>query len=85
MLRRVFRFLQLLCENDNQEMKKYVFSQTNEQGVVKYMSVNFIELAIHLVLQISFFADKQFRLGAASREIGPNLLETIIFIMDFLI
>lgn len=42
MLRKVFRFLQLLCENDNQEMKKYVFSQTNEQGVVKYMSVNFI-------------------------------------------
>ena len=85
MLRRVFRFLQLLCENDNQEMKKYVFSQTNEQGVVKYMSVNFIELAIHLVLQISSFTEKQLKLGAPSQEIGANLLETIIFIMDFLI
>ncbi|CAM6005411.1 unnamed protein product [Sphagnum balticum] len=45
MLRRLFRFLQLLCENDNHQLKCYVYSQLNSDGVIKHTSVNFIEHA----------------------------------------
>ncbi len=42
----VFRFLQLLCENNNRRMKDYVFSQCDEQDKIKYLSVNFVHIAI---------------------------------------
>lgn len=51
-LKKIFRFLQLLCENDNQELKKYIFRQTNDNKVVKYMSVNFLEIAINIYIQL---------------------------------
>jgi hypothetical protein len=58
-LKRTFRFLQLLCENDNQDLKKYIYSQTNENGIVKYMSINFIEIALYLLLQVGSFSARQ--------------------------
>ena len=43
--RRAFKFLQLLCENNNKYMKEYIQNQEDEDGRVKYTSINFIEEA----------------------------------------
>jgi hypothetical protein len=65
-LKRSFRFLQLLCENDNQDLKKYIYSQTNETGVVKYLSINFIEIAIYFLLQLATFSQRQLEVSTFS-------------------
>lgn len=40
---RMFRFLQLFCENNNVDMKKFLSTQINEDEARKTNSVNFIE------------------------------------------
>lgn len=81
-LKRIFRFLQLLCENDNQNLKRYVFSQVNEANVVKYMSINFIEIAINMLIQ--FVDIINFNLTAKivdEAEIRANLIDVAFFIL----
>jgi hypothetical protein len=51
-LKKTFRFLQLLCENDNQELKRYIYQQINKDKVIKYMSINFLEIAINHFSQL---------------------------------
>ena len=46
---RLFRFLQLFCESNNVDFKKFLFCQTNEGGHKKTNSVNFIEEACLLL------------------------------------
>lgn len=48
----VFRFLQLLCENNNRKMKNYIFSQFDEHDKIKYLSVNFVHIAIEMLYEI---------------------------------
>lgn len=43
--KRVFRFLQLLCENDHQANKKYFLEQVDDDNVKKINSINMIEQA----------------------------------------
>lgn len=40
---RCFRFLQLFCENNNVDMKKFLLVQIDESGVKKAKTINFIE------------------------------------------
>lgn len=40
---RIFRFLQLFCENNNKDMKKFLSLQINEDDSTKPNSINFIE------------------------------------------
>lgn len=40
---RLFRFLQLFCENNNTDMKKFLSVQINNDDSKKTNSVNFIE------------------------------------------
>lgn len=49
---RIFRFLQLFCENNNIEMKKFVMSQTDEEGLVKANTINFITETTQLLRQL---------------------------------
>ncbi|CAD8053653.1 unnamed protein product [Paramecium sonneborni] len=42
---RFFRVMQLFCENNNVEMKKYIRQQTDQKNNPKIMSTNFIEFA----------------------------------------
>lgn len=46
---RLFRFLQLFCENNNIEMKKFLYAQINQDEAKKTNSVNFIEEACLLL------------------------------------
>ena len=39
---RIFRFLQLFCENNNIEMKRFLSTQINDDDGKKTNSVNFI-------------------------------------------
>ena len=48
---RIFRFLQLLCENNNIAMKNFLLRQANEDGGVKVTSINFITEACQLLRQ----------------------------------
>lgn len=45
----MFRFLQLFCENNNIEMKKFLSIQTNDDDSKKTNSINFIEEATGLL------------------------------------
>jgi len=70
-LRRTFRFLQLFCENNNIEMKKFVMRQTNLDGNEKLNSINFIVEACMLLRQF-------FKIMSANVvNIPPNLLDFI--------
>ncbi|CAD8049274.1 unnamed protein product [Paramecium sonneborni] len=40
---RFFRVMQLLCENNNSEMKEFFRRQTDEQNITRINSINFIE------------------------------------------
>lgn len=46
---RLFRFLQLFCENNNVDMKRFLSSQTNDDESKKINTVNFIEEACLLL------------------------------------
>jgi hypothetical protein len=46
---RIFRFLQLFCENNNVDMKKFLLEQINEDEQKKTNSINFIEEATLLL------------------------------------
>lgn len=48
-LSRTFRFLQLFCENNNIEMKKFLMTQTNDDGQEKITTINFIQEACQLL------------------------------------
>ena len=49
---RIFRFLQLFCENNNKDMKKFLSEQINEDEIKKTNSINFIEEACGLLKKI---------------------------------
>ena len=49
---RIFRFLQLFCENNNVSMKKFLMTQVNDNGSVKVASMNFISEACQLLRQL---------------------------------
>ena len=49
---RVFRFLQLMCENGNNKMKDFLLVQTNTNGDRKTNVVNFIETTSFLLRKI---------------------------------
>ena len=46
---RIFRFLQLFCENNNVHMKKFLLEQINDDSQKKTNSINFIEEATLLL------------------------------------
>ena len=87
----VFRFLQLLCENNNRKMKDYVFSQYDEQDKIKYLSVNFVHIAIELIYEVvDVIESNVVVLNAAYqkelvKEVKDYLLPIPCSIMDFLI
>ena len=43
-LDRLYRFIQLLCENNNSRMKDFIRNQVNEEGRVKSNSIDLIEI-----------------------------------------
>ena len=49
---RVFRFLQLMCENGNNQMKEFLLVQTNTNGDRKTNAVNFIETTSFLLRKL---------------------------------
>lgn len=49
---RIFRFLQLFCENNNKEMKKFLKMQINNDDKNKTNSINFIEEACGLLKKL---------------------------------
>lgn len=49
---RAFRFLQLFCENNNIDMKKFLMKQINEDGEDKVTTINFIQEACQLLRQL---------------------------------
>lgn len=49
---RAFRFLQLFCENNNIDMKKFLMKQINENGEDKVTTINFIQEACQLLRQL---------------------------------
>lgn len=67
-------------------MKKYVYSQTNEEGIVKYMTINFIEIAVNLMSEFIKIVHQQLEGRILTgMEIQSNLLDVVLFIQDFLI
>jgi inositol 1,4,5-triphosphate receptor type 1/inositol 1,4,5-triphosphate receptor type 3 len=42
---RTFRMLQLLCENNNVDFKRYLLQQSDKDGQVNINSINFVEQA----------------------------------------
>lgn len=68
---RIFRFLQLFCENNNIEMKKFLMSQKNDDGTEKITSINFIMEACLLLRQ--FFKI----MSSKVVNIPPSLLDFI--------
>jgi len=49
---RIFRFLQLFCENGNNTMKNFLLQQTNVGGDKKTNNVNFIESTSFLLRKL---------------------------------
>lgn len=49
---RMFRFLQLFCENNNKDMKKFLSMQINEGGEAKANTINFIVEACILLKKL---------------------------------
>lgn len=68
---RTFRFLQLFCENNNIEMKKFVMNQVNDDGTPKLTNINFILEACQLLRQ--FFKIMSSKIVT----IPPSLLDFI--------
>jgi hypothetical protein len=68
---RIFRFLQLFCENNNIQMKKFLMTQTNPVGTEKITSINFILEACQLLRQ--FFKI----MSSKVVNIPPSLLDFI--------
>ena len=68
---RTFRFLQLLCENINISMKKFLLKQQNEDGSDKLMIINFIQEACVLLRQ--FFKIMSIKVV----DIPPSILNFI--------
>jgi len=68
---RTFRFLQLFCENNNIEMKKFVMNQTNDNGEQKITTINFILEASQLLRQ--FFKIMSIKIV----NIPPSILDFI--------
>lgn len=92
MMKRIFRFLQLLCENDNQLLKKYIYKQINEDKEVKYMSVNFLEIAINNFSQLMEIAKYNIEYNwpeeedrEQSKDVVDDLFDALLFTLDFLI
>jgi hypothetical protein len=69
-LNRIFRFLQLLCENNNVEMKKFIRLQRDEDGSERPNSINFIEKTTLLLRR--FF-----------KIMNVNILAIPLFLLDF--
>ena len=68
---RIFRFLQLFCENNNVSMKKFLMTQVNDNGSVKVASMNFISEACQLLRQL-------FKIMSSNVvNIPPSLLDFI--------
>ncbi len=42
--RRIFRFIQLLCENNNVEAKNFIRCQVDSDGTKMINAINFIEV-----------------------------------------
>lgn len=68
---RTFRFLQLLCENNNIELKKFLLKQWNEDKKDKLVIVNFIQEACQLLRQ--FFKIMSIKIV----NIPPSILDFI--------
>ena len=66
--------LQLLCENNNSEMKNFLREQTDNDALVNINTINFIE-----------HATKEFRIiiKILSSEFNENLNEIAIQIVEF--
>jgi len=67
----MFRFLQLFCENNNIEMKKFIMTQTNNDDTPKINTINFISEACYLLRQ--FFKIMSSKIVS----IPPSLLDFI--------
>lgn len=68
---RTFRFLQLFCENNNVNMKKFLMTQTNPDETSKAASINFISEGCQLLRQFfKIMSDKIV-------SIPPSLLDFI--------
>lgn len=56
---RCFRFLQLFCENNNVDMKKFLLTQTEENGDKKSKTINFIETTALLLRKFFKIINRQ--------------------------
>jgi hypothetical protein len=50
--RRAFKFIQLLCENNNNDGKHFIREQKTKEGTKKLNSINFIQLATNELRQM---------------------------------
>ena len=81
----------MLCENNNRRMKDYVFSQYDEQDKIKYLSVNFVHIAIELMYEVVDVIENNVAVLNAAyqkelvKEVKEYLLPIPCSVMDFLI
>ena len=68
---RIFRFLQLLCENNNIRLKNFLLKQYNEDGSDKLQIINFVQEACQLLRQ--FFKIMSIKVV----NIPPSILDFI--------
>ena len=69
--RRSFKFIQLLCENNNNTGKNFIREQKTKEGTKKLNSINFIQLATNELRQMF-------------KVFCNETMEIPIFIMDFI-
>jgi inositol 1,4,5-triphosphate receptor type 1/inositol 1,4,5-triphosphate receptor type 3 len=69
---RAFRMLQLLCENNNVDMKNFIRVQTDSEGNTKLNSINLLE-----------FVTSQLRIFLKIMNLSITVIPN--FMMDFLI
>jgi inositol 1,4,5-triphosphate receptor type 1/inositol 1,4,5-triphosphate receptor type 3 len=72
LLCRFFRVLQLMCENNNVSMKRFIRQQTDEDDSIKLNSINFIEFTI---MQLRLFL----------KILSKAVIQIPSFILDFII
>ena len=91
LLRNTFQFLQLLCENDNHDMKEYIYNQLDREGHAKYMSRNFIEAAhttmetLFSIIEYNIVELRDYPDAKFGEEIRENVFGLPTYILDFLI
>lgn len=91
LLANAFRFLQLLCENNNHVLKEYVYNQLDKDDHIKYMTKNFIEVAqrildgVFVVIEFNYRELRKMPNPRFEEEVTTNIFNLPNPILDFLI